>query len=237
MGSQLIVKATNIHDGETVVDYCAGNGGKSLAVAAMINLGIENSGSKRSHLYAHDVVPLRLKQLLGSLERAGVNKAMITAVCSAKIVHPIESIPRPDEDILHSFPSGLAVDVVLVDAPCSSVGVLRRRPSQRWFISEKQIISLLPNLQKEILYDASKLVKKGGRLVYATCSILPSENQDVAQWFEYLANNTFEWEPWDFDEEEWREFGMRGGKQNWRIILPQANRCDGFFIARWRRRM
>ena len=237
MGSQLIVKATDVKVDEIVVDYCAGNGGKSLALAAMLQLGVDNPGSGRGHLFAHDVVPLRLKQLIGSLKRIGADRSRISAVCSIDHIEKssgsVEFISISDTDILTSFPSELAADVVLVDAPCSSVGVLRRRPSQRWIISEDEILYTLPRLQKEILYEASKLVKKGGRLIYATCSIVPSENQHVAQWFELLSRNKTEWKPWDFDEDTWANFGFRAGKPNWRVILPVTNRCDGFFIARW----
>ena len=223
MGSQLIVKATDAVDAETVVDYCAGNGGKTLALATIMG-----SKSTNKCIFAHDVAILRLKQLLGSLARAQVNENMIQAVCTSASYQTLEI---KDENILPQFPSSFLADVVLVDAPCSSIGVLRRRPSQRWMVRKDEIFQTLPQLQKDILEKASKLVRKGGRLVYSTCSIAPSENQEVARTFELGS----EWEPWDFDESEWEGYGEQIEKKNWRIILPNEH-CDGFFIARWQRK-
>ena len=161
VGSQFIVASTELDDDDKVViDYCAGNGGKSLAMISQLHQ-INSSAT----VLSHDVDELRLAQLRGSLSRAGVLNTsiqLLTTSCAEKDLY--------DE----------MADVVLVDAPCSSSGVLRRRPSQRWELTQEALESELPRLQLEILRNASRLVKPGGRLVYATCSICRCENDNVA---------------------------------------------------------
>ncbi len=241
LGSQLILKSLEIQDvvdkvgisGLCIVDYCAGNGGKSLGILSQIyehaSIFIDNVPSVPK-VYAHDVDSLRLKQLLGSMNRTGIPKDIVEAVCTDRLTEK--------SGILASFPSNLSAGVVLVDAPCSSSGVLRRRPSQRWMMDEHDILSTLPKLQLTILENASKLVCSGGILVYSTCSILPSENEDVANAFEELPNFKKNWERWEFDESEWTSLGRTSGSKNYRIILPNDfHECDGFFIARWRKRI
>lgn len=232
MGSQLIVKAACACPGDVAVDYCTGNGGKALSLGSAI---MSKDCEKPGHIYAHDVNLMRVKQLLGSLERAGLEESTITAICDGTSDDADAGRLEQNSKILNEFPNGLQADLVLVDAPCSSTGVLRRRPSQRWLIEEEKVLVDLPKLQMEILESASKYVKKGGRLVYATCSILSSENQDVARKFESLNDYHDCWETWDFDP-EWDNVGEYAGQQNWRAILPHKHGCDGFFIARWKRK-
>jgi 16S rRNA (cytosine967-C5)-methyltransferase len=212
-GSQRISLATQVSKGESVLDYCAGNGGKTLAMASMM----DGAG----HIVAHDVNDTRLRQLQGSLERAGVGVAP-NDVC-VECVSDDSKIVRTE-----------LFDVVLVDAPCSSTGVLRRRPSQRWRLTEQDVTEAFPALQMEILHRASSFVRAdGGRLVYATCSVLESENQDVARWFEGLQGFCDEWTPWPWEDSN--SVSSDPGHSHWLQILP-TDTTDGFFIARWKRK-
>ncbi|MES7852293.1 RsmB/NOP family class I SAM-dependent RNA methyltransferase, partial [Cutibacterium acnes] len=145
---------------EMVVDFCAGAGGKTLALgAAMRNTG---------RLYALDVSAHRLEQLKPRLARSGLSN-----------VYPSQIAHERDERVKRLAGK---VDRVLVDAPCSGLGTLRRNPDLKWRQSPKAIEELRAK-QDAILASAARLLKPGGRLVYATCSILPEENQAVAAAF------------------------------------------------------
>lgn len=148
-GSQLLALATRARPGDVVIDACAGRGGKALALAAMI----ENEG----RVLAYDVDGQRLDDLLPRRGRAH-------ATC-IEVVRDPSALPTD-------------ADVVLVDAPCSETGVLRRGPHRRWLLDEREV-DRLPALQLEILTNASTLVRPGGRVVYATCSVLRAENEGV----------------------------------------------------------
>lgn len=124
-------------------------------------------------------------------------------------------------------------DVVLVDAPCSSTGVLRRRPSQRYLLQHEEIIHHFPTLQVSILKEAASLVKVGGRLVYATCSICRNENENVVELFENSLHFETQWTRWSFDE--WKENDKSDTLDHCLNILPNKDGSDGFFIARWKR--
>lgn len=124
-------------------------------------------------------------------------------------------------------------DVVLVDAPCSSTGVLRRRPSQRYLLQHEEIIHHFPTLQVSILKEAASLVKVGGRLVYATCSICRNENENVVELFENSLHFETQWTRWSFDE--WKENDKSDTFDHCLNILPNKDGSDGFFIARWKR--
>lgn len=229
-GSQLIVKATevNVND-RIVVDYCAGNGGKTLALASELyqhdssdeSMGIRNTNSNGSLIIAHDIVEERMRQLKGSLERAGLGNGA-TDICNVTIKTTL------DKDI--SLCNGMA-DLVLVDAPCSSSGVLRRRPSQRFLLDKNEMQHDFPKLQSSILKEASRLVKVGGKLVYATCSISHFENEDVVKNFEESCPEEFgkKWQRWHFHDQESSTYS------HFKTILPNIHGSDGFFIARWKR--
>ena len=219
-GSQLIVEATEAKGGECVIDYCAGNGGKTLALASIMHNNFHcDKRLSGSLIIANDVVDIRLKQIIGSLKRAGLSDDE----------NPLVSIKTTlDKDI--NLEDGMA-DVVLVDAPCSSTGVLRRRPSQRYMLNEEDIAINFPLIQEEILMNASNLVKSsGGRLVYATCSISTHENDEIVTKFENHDGFRENWERWHFDDESDNIFS------HCRATVPTAGGCDGFFIARWKRR-
>ncbi len=159
-GSQLLALITDPKRGEMVVDFCAGAGGKTLALgAAMRNTG---------RLYAFDVSGHRLDALKPRLARSGLSN-----------VHPAQISHERDERIKRLAGK---IDRVLVDAPCSGLGTLRRNPDLKWRQSPKALEELRVK-QAAILASAAKLLKPGGRLVYATCSLLASENEAIADAF------------------------------------------------------
>lgn len=235
-GSQWIVEAAEVHGGDVVVDYCAGNGGKTFALASQMHQEMNrgSSPSPRGYVIAHDIVEERLRQLQGSFERIGL--------VSSKDCCDSGETPAVVKTTLDSgvrLNKGMA-DVVLVDAPCSSTGVLRRRPSQRFKLKEEELKHSFPSLQLSILNEASELVKPNdnGRLIYATCSICEQENENVVNMFESQDSFTEKWERWDFAENAEllvEPSSNDNSMRHCRTLLPNANDCDGFFMARWRR--
>ena len=159
-GSQLLALLLDAKRGEMVVDFCAGAGGKTLAIgAAMRSTG---------RLYAFDTSAHRLESLKPRLARSKLSN-----------VHPAAIAHERDDRVKRL--SG-KIDRVLVDAPCSGLGTLRRNPDLKWRQSPKGVQELTEK-QTAILASAARLVKSGGRLVYATCSVLPEENEAIAQAF------------------------------------------------------
>jgi 16S rRNA (cytosine967-C5)-methyltransferase len=159
-GSQLLALLLAPRRGEMVADFCAGAGGKTLALGAMMR----NSG----RLYAFDTAAHRLDKLRPRLARSGLSN-----------VYPVV-IAHERDDRLRRLAGKL--DRVLVDAPCSGTGTLRRNPDLKWRLHGDEIARLAEQ-QGAILRAAAQLVKPGGRLVYATCSLLRAENQDVVDAF------------------------------------------------------
>jgi len=155
-GSQLVAMLVGARPGERVVDFCAGAGGKTLAIAAQMN--------NRGHVVACDVMDGRLKRGAERFRRAGL--------------HNIETrlLASEADRWIKRHKGGF--DRVLVDAPCSGTGTWRRNPDARWRASAEQGLDNLVSLQARILASAARLVKPGGRLVYATCSMLPEENEE-----------------------------------------------------------
>jgi 16S rRNA (cytosine967-C5)-methyltransferase len=159
-GSQLLALLVDAHRGEMVVDFCAGAGGKTLALgAAMRSTG---------RLYAFDVSGHRLDALKPRMARSGLSN-----------VHPAAIAHERDDRVKRLAGK---IDRVLVDAPCSGLGTLRRNPDLKWR-QKPQAVQELTEKQQAILQSASRMVKSGGRLVYATCSMLPEENELIAQAF------------------------------------------------------
>jgi 16S rRNA (cytosine967-C5)-methyltransferase len=160
-GSQLLALLLDAKRGEMVVDFCAGAGGKTLALgAAMRSTG---------RLYAFDVSGHRLDALKPRLKRSGLSN-----------VHPVQIAHERDERVKRLAGK---IDRVLVDAPCSGLGTLRRNPDLKWRQSPAGVAELVGK-QQAILASAARLIKPGGRLVYATCSLLAAENEEVAAAFE-----------------------------------------------------
>jgi 16S rRNA (cytosine967-C5)-methyltransferase len=159
-GSQLLALLLDAKRGEMVVDFCAGAGGKTLAIGASMR--------STGRLYAFDTSGYRLESLKPRLARSKLSN-----------VHPSAIAHERDERVKRL--SG-KIDRVLVDAPCSGLGTLRRNPDLKWRQSPKAVEELTVK-QTSILASAARLVKSGGRLVYATCSVLPEENEAIAQAF------------------------------------------------------
>eukprot|EP01030_Chromulinospumella_sphaerica_P020021 gene20021-19924_t len=156
-GSQLLAMLVDAKRGEMVVDFCAGAGGKTLALGALMR----NTG----RLYAFDVSEKRLAKLKPRLARSGLSN-----------VHPVQIAHERDAKIKRLAGK---IDRVLVDAPCSGMGTLRCNPDVKWRQAERAL-GEMHDKQIAILAGAARLVKGGGRLVYATCSFLNEENDDVA---------------------------------------------------------
>ena len=214
-GSQLLSLLTEAKRGEMVVDFCAGAGGKTLALgAAMRNTG---------RLYAFDVSGHRLDKLKPRLARSGLSN-----------VYPVQISNERDDRIKRLAGK---IDRVLVDAPCSGLGTLRRNPDLKWRQSPDSVKELHAK-QVAILNSAARLLKPGGRLVYATCSLLDAENEAVAQVFSE-AHPDFTLQPAhevlahaQVDAEQAMALSDNGYLRLW----PHRHHSDGFFAAVWERK-
>lgn len=217
-GSQLLALLLDAKRGEMVVDFCAGAGGKTLAIGATMR----NTG----RLYAFDTSAHRLDALKPRLARSKLSN-----------VHPAAIAHERDERIKRLAGK---IDRVLVDAPCSGLGTLRRNPDLKWRQSPKSVEELTAK-QTAILQSAARLVKSGGRLVYATCSVLPEENEAIAEAFS-AANPDFEPQEatallTDLKVAGAEQLGA-GGKAATRYLRlwPHRHATDGFFAAVWTRK-
>jgi 16S rRNA (cytosine967-C5)-methyltransferase len=159
-GSQLLAELVAPRRGEMVADFCAGAGGKTLALGALMR--------STGRLYAFDVAAKRLERMRPRLARSGLSN-----------VYPVRIDSETDPRVGRLKGK---LDRVLVDAPCSGLGTLRRNPEIKWRLQPAEIGELAAK-QARILAAAARLVKPGGRLVYATCSLLPEENQAVVAAF------------------------------------------------------
>ena len=213
-GSQLLALLLDAKRGEMVVDFCAGAGGKTLALgAAMRNTG---------RLYAFDTSGHRLAALKPRLARSGLSN-----------VYPAQIAHERDERIKRLAGK---IDRVLVDAPCSGLGTLRRNPDLKWRQSP-QAIDEMRVKQAAILASAARLLKPGGRLVYATCSLLQAENEDIAGAFEADAADRFERLPAaDALARAHVEQAPTLVRADDLRLWPHRHATDGFFAAVWQRR-
>jgi 16S rRNA (cytosine967-C5)-methyltransferase len=202
-GSQLLGYLLEPKRGEMVVDFCAGAGGKTLLLGAMMR----NTG----RLYAYDVSDKRLANLKPRLARSGLSN-----------VHPVRIEHERDQKIKRL--AGKA-DRVLVDAPCSGLGTLRRNPDLKWRQSEASVAELTVK-QAAILAAAAKLVRPGGRLVYATCSLLAAENDEIVAGF-LAAHPDFKLLPAS-DILARHDIAIAGDTLR---LRPDLHNTDGFFAA------
>lgn len=216
-GSQLLAMLLDAKRGEMVVDFCAGAGGKTLAIgAAMRSTG---------RLYAFDTSAHRLDSFKSRQARSGLSN-----------VHPAVIAHERDDRVKRL--SG-KIDRVLVDAPCTGLGTLRRNPDLKWRQS-MQAVQEMTIKQAAILQSAARLLKPGGRLVYATCSVLPQENEAIAQAFSE-ANKDFT--PLNVGEilsglkVEAASSLCSGGEDGQRYLRlwPHRHQTDGFFAAVWQK--
>ncbi|MGH6932303.1 MAG: RsmB/NOP family class I SAM-dependent RNA methyltransferase [Dongiaceae bacterium] len=210
-GSQLVALLCDARPGMRVVDFCAGAGGKTLALAA----AMKNKG----HIVACDTLRGRVERAAVRLRRAAVHNVERRGLTS-------ERDPWVKRHI-GSF------DRVLIDAPCSGVGIWRRNSEAKWRITPDQLADLV-RLQRRILESAARLVKPGGRLIYATCSLLPSENANQISWF--LGQQT-EFTVMPISEVWTDTIGSAPGGgpcpsgDPLLQLTPAANGTDGFFMA------
>jgi len=213
-GSQLLALLVDAKRGEMVVDFCAGAGGKTLALgAAMRNTG---------RLYAFDTSGHRLAALKPRLARSGLSN-----------VYPIQITHERDDRVKRLAGK---IDRVLVDAPCSGLGTLRRNPDLKWR-QTAQGIEEMRTKQLAILTSAARLVKPGGRLVYSTCSLLEAENEAIAAAFE--ADHGSDFTPLDAGEALAKAQVQRAGelvRGPYLRLWPHRHGTDGFFAAAWQRR-
>ncbi|MDM7456239.1 MAG: RsmB/NOP family class I SAM-dependent RNA methyltransferase [Tepidimonas sp.] len=213
-GSQLIAALVGARRGETVVDFCAGGGGKTLALGA----DMRDSG----RLYAFDTAARRLDALPARAQRAGLTQ-----------VHPMALAHEGDERLQRLAGK---IDRVLVDAPCSGLGTLRRHPELMWRHTPASVAELAA-LQQRILGAAAALVRPGGRLVYATCSLLAEENEAVAHAFTSARRGDFtrldaQALLADARVDDPASVVEGGALRLW----PHRHGTDGFFAVAWQRR-
>jgi 16S rRNA (cytosine967-C5)-methyltransferase len=188
--SQLIAPYLDAHPGMRVIDACAGGGGKALHLSSLM----EGKG----HIIAMDTEGWKLENLRTRAKRAGAGNIETRVIESSKTI----------KRLLHSC------DRLLLDVPCSGMGVLRRNPDAKWKLTLEEI-NRLKDLQQDILFKYSSMVRPKGKMVYATCSILPSENSDQVN--NFLNSNP----DWSLEEMQ--------------TLFPEKNSGDGFFMARLRR--
>ena len=203
-GSQLLSQIVGAKRGEMVVDFCAGAGGKTLALGATMR----NTG----RLYAFDISEKRLAKLKPRLARSGLSN-----------VHPVQIAHENDSKVKRLAGK---IDRVLVDAPCSGLGTLRRNPDVKWRQTPQSLVELNEK-QASILAGAARLVKTGGRLVYATCSILDEENEAIVEQF-IAAHEDFVLVPMS-DVLAEQKIALTMDK--YLKLSPSLHHTDGFFAA------
>lgn len=202
-GSQIISLLLDPKPNWRVADVCAGGGGKTLHLAALMR--------NRGEIFAFDVVPQRLENLRKRTRRCGIHNVRVQLL-------------QPDE-----VPANLLgqMDAILIDAPCSGTGVLRRNPDAKWKITPEMVREMAVK-QKQIINQYAQLLKPGGRLVYATCSLLAEENEEVVQAF--LAQHT-EFRPADAAAilQRYQLAQLADGRAI--HLFPHRHGTDGFFAA------
>ena len=186
--SQLVAEFLNVQPGMRVVDACAGAGGKTLHIASLM----ENKGQ----IIAMDIYENKLHELKRRAKRNGAHNIEPRVIDSTKVIKKLYD----------------KADRVLIDAPCSGLGVLRRNPDAKWKL-QPDFIEKIKTTQQDIIQQYSRMVKVGGQLVYATCSILPSENQEQVGTF--------------LKSEAGANFSLVKDKK----VLSHKSGFDGFYMA------
>ncbi|MBW3519278.1 RsmB/NOP family class I SAM-dependent RNA methyltransferase [Flavobacterium sp. NKUCC04_CG] len=192
--SQLVARFLDIQPGMRVVDTCAGAGGKTLHMASLM----ENKGQ----IIAMDIYESKQKQLKIRAKRNAAFNIEYRIIDTTKVIKKLHE----------------KADRVLIDAPCSGLGVLKRNPDSKWKL-QPEFIDNIKLVQRQVLEDYSKIVKPGGKLVYATCSILPSENQEQIAYFLQT------------------EIGSQFKLVEDRRILASESGFDGFYMALMERKL
>jgi len=206
--SMLVTKVLDPKPGERILDACAAPGGKTTHMAQLMN----NSG----HIDAWDIHEHKISLIEDNARRLGIS--IISAVRKDAL--------RIWEDVFDTY------DRVLVDAPCSGTGIIRRKPDIKWKRKKEDFNNLI-EIQKKILYNSCRYVKPGGILVYSTCSLDVRENEKVIEWF-LQENGNFRPEPMDeYLPETLR--ARNGVSEGMLRLYPHIDGTDGFFIARLKR--
>jgi 16S rRNA (cytosine967-C5)-methyltransferase len=186
IASQLVAPFMELKQGMRVVDACAGAGGKSLHIATLL----QNKGK----IISMDTEAWKLDELKRRAKRAGIDNIETKVIESSKTIKRMES----------------TADRLLLDVPCSGLGVLRRNPDAKWKL-QPEFIEQIRQTQQHIIQEYASMLKPGGKMVYATCSILPSENEKQVQAF--LSNN--------------KDFNLEAEHHTW-----PSDGMDGFYMAR-----
>jgi len=189
INSQRVAHYAQVKPGMRVIDACAGAGGKSLHLSALM----ENKGQ----IIALDIFQNKLEELKRRARRNGAHNIETRLIDSRKTIKKLQS----------------SADLVLIDAPCTGTGVLKRNPDAKWKLSQ-EFLEEVTKTQQNILFDYSSMVKPKGTLIYATCSILPQENQEQVKQF--------------LSSDRGQEFTLISQK----TLLPSVTGFDGFFMAR-----
>ena len=189
INSQRVAHYAQVKPGMRVIDACAGAGGKSLHLSALM----ENKGQ----IIALDIFQNKLEELKRRARRNGAHNIETRLIDSRKTIKKLQS----------------SADLVLIDAPCTGTGVLKRNPDAKWKLSQ-EFLEEVTKTQQNILFDYSAMVKPKGTLIYATCSILPQENQEQVKQF--------------LSSDRGQEFTLISQK----TLLPSVTAFDGFFMAR-----
>lgn len=207
-GSQVASLLTGAGPRSQVIDLCAGAGGKTLALAGLM----ENTGQ----LYAYDSERFRLRPIFERLKRAGARNVQVLPAGEPEGLKPLNG----------------KMDLVVIDAPCTGSGVWRRRPDAKWRVTPEMLETRLAE-QRAVLDEGASLVKPGGRLAYITCSVLPQENTaQVASFLERHAD--FKIVPW---RETWSEAiseappDSADASDETLLMTPRSHGTDGFFVA------
>lgn len=200
--SMLVAHVVNPKPDDFIIDTCSAPGGKTTHLATLMN--------NRGQIIAGDIYEHKLNLIAENASRLGINIIKPQLIDAQKIG---ELYPQK-------------ADKVLVDAPCSGMGVLRRKVDSRWHKSPEQIKEL-PKLQLSILNSASKAVKTGGVLVYSTCSIMPEENVQVIEQF-LQTHHDFKLD----DVHKYLPFKHHDKQNKMLQLMPYKDNTDGFFIAR-----
>ncbi len=205
-GSQIVSALSNAKPGEQVLDFCAGGGGKTLALASMM----ENKGQ----IFAHDADRNRLAPIFDRLKRAGIRNVQVRS---------------PQEGALDNLVGKM--DKIVIDAPCTGTGTWRRHPDSRWRLSPAQLEKRV-NEQAQILDEAKKFLRPGGEMIYITCSILPEEN--IEQIESFITKNQ-EFDSIDM-EQRWSEIYPHSAQQpifdrRGATLTPLSTDTDGFYIS------
>ncbi|MCJ8508052.1 RsmB/NOP family class I SAM-dependent RNA methyltransferase [Rhizobium lemnae] len=210
-GSQIVADLVMPSEGQQVLDYCAGGGGKTLALSASLN--------NKGQVHAYDADRKRLAPIIERMRRAGTRNVQV------------------HDDVQQMDALKEKLDVVLVDAPCTGTGTWRRRPDTKWRLTQKNIEERLGQ-QQDALSSAAAYVKPGGTLVYVTCSVLPEENDRQIERF--LANNpSYEVQPalddWKtlFGKDAPKPHSADGRSLT---LTPASTQTDGFFFCKLKRR-